>query len=158
MSNELLQNSTEVLGLMAQAEAGVRDFYAACAAQWEEDKEFWLTLAAEEDGHFKAVQRMVALAEVHPERYAMRGGFDPVAYVAFIDWVRSCKIAAANGTMDQPQAVQAAGTIENTVLESRIQELVITSDPEFLALLGSITEQTGKHAIMVKGRTKGLIK
>ena len=156
MVKALLDNLTDVLELAAKAELCVRDFYRACASQWEKDKEFWLSLAAEEDGHYETVLQMVSMVKAHPERYTMLHLFNPETYRTFVDWVSSNTLAVQSSTMEKSDAVLAAKIIEHTILESRIQELVNTEDKEYLALLGLIIDQTKIHAGLVEDRAGAL--
>lgn len=158
MEKTYLYSSADVLELAALAEAGVRNFYRACANQWPEEGEFWLGLATEEDGHYNMVNRMLELVKAAPDRYPLRGPFAAGAYRSFIDWVLSMTAGATNGALANKEAVEISNTIEATILESQLQDLVRTTEPEYLRLIGQIIEQTRRHAIMVTARAKGLIK
>jgi len=158
MEKESLNNSADVLEFVALGEAGVRNFYRACARQWPEEDDFWQGLAAEEDGHHKMVARMLELVKAAPDRYSLSGPFVPHAYRAFIDWVVSMTAGVSNGTLSNSEAVGISQTIESTILESQLQQLVVTSEPEYLRLIGQIVDQTHRHSIMVTARAKGLIK
>jgi len=51
MTSPMLSRTVEALELMAQAESTVERLYETCAAQWQEDKDFWQGLALEEKNH-----------------------------------------------------------------------------------------------------------
>jgi hypothetical protein len=152
MVDEILNDVGEVLDLMALAEARVRNFYRACAGQWERDKEFWLGLAAEEDAHYARVMRLSAMAAASPAAYSLRGGFKPAAYRSFADMLRDSALAVSCGAMDETEAVRTAQLVENSILESSVLRAVATENKEFLELLAGMEEQTRGHAALVKAR------
>lgn len=158
MGNDTLKNVGEVLDLMALAEARVRNFYRACAGQWERDREFWLDLAAEEDAHYAVAMRLSALAAANPGNYSLQGGFNAAAYRSFADMIRDNTLAVSCGAMDEPEAVRTAQLIENSILESSVLGAVSTGDKEFLALLSGLAQQTHAHSAMVKARFEGVIR
>lgn len=151
METIYLHDSAEVLELLGQAEAGVRKFYRACRAQWPAESDFWLGLA-EEEGHYMVAGRLLELVKAHPERYPLRRRFAPGAYRAFIKWVTACTAGVSNCSMRNEEAVDISNTIETTILESRVQDLVRTADPEYLELAGRMTGQARRRAGLVKVR------
>ncbi|OGR81752.1 MAG: hypothetical protein A2X32_09725 [Elusimicrobia bacterium GWC2_64_44] len=158
MENETMKNVGDVLDLMALAEARVRNFYRACAAQWERDREFWLTLAAEEDTHYATAIRLCRLAEAKPEDYTLESGFSAEAYRSFAEVIRDNTLAVSSGAMEETEAVHTAQMIENSILESSVLRAVRTENKEFQALLSGMADQTREHAAMVKARFAGVIR
>jgi rubrerythrin len=156
MGKIFLDNRAYVLEMIAQGEAGVGNFYRACAARWPEDREFWLGLAAEKEEHYRMVQRMYMLVKAYPERYTLRSQFGSSAYRSFISWVLTMATGVSNGMLTCPEAIDISHTIELTILESKVDELIATAEPEYLNMIGRISEQTRKHAALAEARAKGL--
>lgn len=158
MKNDTPKTVGEVLDLMALAEARVRNFYRACAAQWERDRGFWLGLAAEEDAHYATALRLSRLAEADPGAYSLESGFSAEAYASFAEMIRDNTLAVSGGAMDENEAVRTAQLIEHSILESSVLRAVRTENREFLSLLSGMAEQTREHSAMVKARFEGVIR
>jgi len=158
MNKRELKCVLEILELMVKTEAKVGRFYRACAAKREEESEYWLDLAAEEDGHAGMVMRMISLVTAHPELYTVARTPDPDYYKSFMDWIDSNTGEITNSADGGEKAVKAAQDIENAVYESKFQELVTTSDKEYQTLINEIADQTRRHAAMVKAKAVNLIK
>jgi len=155
MQNETPKTVGEVLDLMALAEARVRNFYRACAVQWQRNREFWLGLAAEEDAHYATAMRLARLAEANPGDYTLESGFSADAYKSFAEVIRDNTLAVSAGAMDETEAVKTAQLIENSILESSVLRAVNTENEEFLTLLSGLAQQTLRHSAMVKARLEG---
>ena len=143
-------NIIEMLQMLARIETGIADYYRACAEQWEQDREFWLDLARQEDGHCAMFKRMAALVGAAPERYSLRAPFNPQRSETFIGWMASCADEIKSGDLDRLGGFKAAAEIERTILEGNMQGLVLTNDSDFQQIVDTIVEQSKMHAVLIK--------
>ena len=158
MDKQDLKRVLEILELMVRAERKAGDFYRACAERRKNESDYWLDLAAEEEGHAGMVMRMRSLVLAHPELYNVNRPLNTDHYSSFIDWIESNIEEVLNDPSGAEKAVKVAQDIENTVYESRFQELLSTSDDEYRTLVDEIVDQTRRHAAMVKAKAGNLIK
>lgn len=158
MEKTELERVTGILGLMSEAEAAVRDFYMACAVCWEKESDLWRDFAEEEAGHVRILERMTSLITGSPELYSVNRPFNLSAYRAFISQVRFNTEEVSRGVMPNAKAVDIAGDIEKSILESKIQELVSTEEKEYLDLVAEIINQTRRHRDVVKAMACGILK
>ena len=140
----------EMLELLARIETGIADYYRACAAQWAQDREFWLFLAKQEDGHCAMFKRMSELVGAAPERYKLRAPFNPKLSESFLGWLASSADEVKNGTIERRMSFKVAMNIEKTILEGNIHELVLTDDMDFKKIVDTIVEQSNLHEASIK--------
>lgn len=147
-----LQNLSDLMKLMAATERLFADFYRLCAEIWEEDREFWLATAAEEEKHAKNIERLSQLVAARPDRFTIRRSFNQTAIRTIMTGIEGYMKRLKAGQITRFQAMILARDLEASVMEKNYAEIVQTSDLEYLELMTEITQDTKRHKYSIEQR------
>lgn len=151
-----LQNLIDVMKLMAMAEQLVADFYRTCAENFEEDRSFYMAIAAEEEKHARNIEKMLKMITLKPECFEMGRPFNQTALRTFMAGVEGNLTRLKEGVLSRERAMCLAYDVENAVIEKNYHEIVRTTDLEYVALLQEITKETVHHRESIEQRIQAL--
>ena len=151
-----LQDLTDTMTMMAAAERLVGDLYRDCAEIWEEDRAFWLEIAAEEEKHARHLERMAQILALKPERFETGRPLNRTSVQTFMNGIKGLRQRLKEGMITRERAVFAARDVEASVLEKCYHEFLRTSDTEYLTLVNGITQETGDHRDRIEKRIQEL--
>jgi hypothetical protein len=140
-----LKDLLGVMEIMAANERLIGSFYQSCAETWEQDRIFWLTIAAEEEKHAKNIQRMAQIISLKPEQFQIGRFFNMAAIQTVMAGIRGHLKRLKEKQMTRGQAIFVARDIESSLIEKNYGEIVKTGDIEYLTLMKEVTEETEKH-------------
>ncbi|MBN1226848.1 MAG: hypothetical protein JXA79_07640 [Deltaproteobacteria bacterium] len=140
-----LKDLLGIMEIMAANERLIGNFYQSCAETWEQDRIFWLTIAAEEEKHAKNIQRMAQIISLKPEQFQIGRFFNMAAIQTVMAGIRGHLKRLKEKQMTRGQAIFVARDIESSLIEKNYGEIVKTGDIEYLTLMKEVTEETEKH-------------
>jgi len=153
-----LQNLLAVMTMMAETERLIADFYRTCADLWEEDREFWLSIVAEEEKHAANLDRMARIVAARPERFEIGRPFNQAAIRTVTAGIESQLKRLKEDRVTRERLLYMARDTEASVIEKFYGEIVRTSDVEYLTLLKEITQETLDHKRGIEERIQALKK
>lgn len=133
------------MNTMAAIERLIGDFYQECGEIWEEDRTFWMHIAAEEEKHAQYIERMAEIVALKPERFEIGRPFNQAAAQTVMAGIKKNLKRMKEGLITQERAMFITRDIEHSLMEKNYGEIVKTSDPEYLMLVREIMEETGTH-------------
>jgi hypothetical protein len=142
----------EALGLMAEAEGAVGEFYRACADLSPMDRSFWLRMAGEEDAHRKSIQTIADMISRSPEKFSPGRPFTPPAARTFLSFVRRYTAGLRKEEIPREKLFFIARDLERSLLEFSFFEIVTSADPGFQNIVKEISAQTAEHKIRLEKR------
>jgi len=153
-----LQNLLSVMKMMAETEQLVANFYRSCGDQWEEDREFWLSIVAEEEKHAGNLDRMARIVAARPERFELGRPFNQAAIRTVTAGIESQLKHLKEDRVTRERLLYMARDMEASVMEKFYGEIVRTSDVEYLTLLKEITNETFDHKRGIEERIQAVKK
>lgn len=140
-----LQDLLGIMKMMADNERLIGSFYQSCAETWEQDRTFWLNIAAEEEKHARNIERMVQIISLKPEQFQIGRLFNTVAIQTVMAGIKGQLKRLKEKQMTRKQAIFVARDIESSLIEKNYGEIVKTRDIEYLTLMKEVTGETEKH-------------
>jgi rubrerythrin len=156
IKSEILQNLIDVMKLMAAAELYIADFYRNCAEIYEEDRAFWLAIVAEEAKHAKNIERMTQIIALKPERFEIGRPFNQTAIRTIMTGIEGHLKRLKEGPITRDRLMLMARDIESSVMEKYYDEVVRTTDVEYLSLMNEVTKETRDHRHSIEQRIQAL--
>jgi hypothetical protein len=141
-----------VMGMMADLELKVSEFYRECGDLWPQDKEFWSSLEKEEISHSGSLQKMAELFSARPERFAMNRPYNIASLSLALTGVQSLLLRLKKGQIHKENILFAARDLEQSLLENKPWEVLKTGDGEYTAILRDIAAQTLAHRRRLENR------
>lgn len=154
MPDKSLEDVLEAAEIMVEAEKAVAKFYTACSEVFSSSERFWGGLAEEEIIHAEAIAKLAQLIRKKPYRFEP-GDLLPLADLrGFVAKIYEKVGDVREGFLKEPGALLLAYQIENTVIESKYPEVVLTDDPNYAQILSNLVLRTRRHREMVRDRLK----
>jgi hypothetical protein len=155
MDRPTLAHILAVLAAMAQSEIAVAKLYQLCAEPEGDARQFWLTLEHEELRHAQQVDRLAEIIAQRPDRFTPKRAMNVAAiqtFTRFVDSIAQRILANEILRTDQRRLLTAARDVEQSIIESRYHELVISDEPEFRTLIQAIVADTTDHKNRIVAR------
>lgn len=135
----------DALKVLADLELTMGEFYKTCADTWPEDRAFWITIYRQEQQHAHYIEKMSSLIADSPEKFMLGKRCNPAAINTVISGIRkNIELVKANA-LTKIKTLYIACDLEKSALENKIDEIVTTGDPGFMALAQEIVAQTKHH-------------
>ncbi len=144
MDNIELNKVREYFSAVAEAEAAVGEFYALCHEYWP-DEELWPKIAAEEAVHAGAVRKMLELVAKSPDSFAVLKPLSPTPVRLFIEGVKANAAKVRGMVYNKTNAMAVSRDLEQSIIESRYDQLLACADPAYKALAGGLTADSRVH-------------
>jgi hypothetical protein len=144
------------LGLLAESEAGISEFYGLCAgAAAADEKKFWKQMSESELRHQENIKKMITMIEKKPEDYKPGVSFSPASIRAFSLQVRGMVEDLKAGKIPSDKLYSVADEIENSIVEMDYSKIVKTDNAEFNKLVQEIDAESRDHRESVKAKIAG---
>jgi len=144
-----LKGILETLVLMEEMEQVVSEFYKLCADTWPIDLQFWAELSNEELEHKKNVAAMCQIVSNKPEHFEKGRPFNILATQTIITGIRNNIEKLGKGEIREDNAISIARDIEQSFIEFRYSEILITTDVEYNTLVQKIVKETAQHKMKI---------
>jgi len=134
-----------IMGMMAELELKISEFYRECGDFWKQEKDFWASLEKDELSHAESVRKMADILLARPERFEENRPFNPVSLAVALSGIQTNLQKLKEGQLQGPNLLSIARDIEQSLLESKAGEILKSSDREYQNLLHTIESQTHAH-------------
>lgn len=141
---------------LQKVESTASDYYAACALQWEHDREFWAGLVKDEMAHAQHIKQAAEMIRRRPSDFTPGRSFTKEAAQIFIARIRENIEKVAHGDLAEDKALYFARIIEQALIEFKYLELVESKNSDFLDLLREVTGRTDEHLASVNKKIASL--
>jgi rubrerythrin len=156
MEGRMNRQQHHILELLANMEKSVGDLYRVFAAQFPEEEEFWLEVAAEEDQHERWVLSVITGTEEGNIKLRKQK-IDPAQIEKVIADIQETGRKASAGHMTLFEALKVAHDLEDMLLERRIFEILASVyKGDTSGIMQDLAEATKVHAIRIKVKTDEL--
>lgn len=145
MTGSSLQEMMKILNAMVQAELAVSELYRACDALWKEDGQFWAGLQKQEIRHAQHIRKMMEILSRKADRFAQNPSFNVTAVEHFAAYVGEIRERLKKGGLNKKEALFILRDIEQSIIESKYQDVLRTEDAEFRTLAKQIAWETYEH-------------
>jgi rubrerythrin len=144
-----LQNVKNILELLTEFETLVADYYLACAEKWEEGREMWASIHKDEKKHAAYIKVISIMIDRQPEDFSVGGKFKEfaieVAVLAAMDRLRKKIDEVKSLKISMKDAIIFSGSIELSLLEHIVSDVIETSNPKYRKMIDSILSDTERH-------------
>lgn len=151
-----LHNLLEVMKMMAVNEQLIADFYRTCAEIWEEDRAFWSAIVADEEKHAKNIEKMAQIIALKPGIFEIGRPFNKIAIQTIMTGIEGQHKRLKEGLIPRDRLMVVARDIEASLIERHYNEVVRTTDAEYIKLMNEITRETIDHKNVIEQRIQAL--
>lgn len=134
-----------IMGMMAELEMKISEFYRQCGDLWKQEKDFWAGLEKEEVSHAQSVRKMAHILLARPERFEEGRPFNPVSIAVALAGIQNNLQKLKEGQLRGLHLLFMARDMEQSLLETKWGELLKSKDMEYQDLLQTIESQTHAH-------------
>ncbi len=146
------QELDELLGLLIENERQIGRYYRTMVDLIPEHKATWESLSSQEEGHAAALEGIRQAAQENPGLYAP-GKYSPDAVRMTIRETGEMIGKIERREVHPRYAVTFVTDIENSLLESRVEQAVKTDLIEVRNTLNRLREQTESHRDLLRSIT-----
>lgn len=155
MDEDELARVLDTLAALAEHERALAGLYAACGAVWSGDVGLWADLAASERGHAACLATMADMVSGRPAAFSPGRPFTAAAGRLQVAYVEGRTRAVEAGGMARRTALLMAREIERSIIETRLDELLETDDPDYLTVADKVVAETGAHYRLLEHELQG---
>ena len=138
-------NLQDIVKLLIELELAMGEFYETCSLRWPEDENFWKNIGGQELQHADYLQKMSDIISTGSEKFMLGRKVNPLAINTVVSGTKRNRELVTSNTLTKIKTLYVARDMENSALESRLDQIVKTDDLEFLELAGKILLQTQNH-------------
>jgi len=139
----------ELIALVIENERQLARYYRAMVDLIPKSKSTWVLLSYEEEGHANALERVRKVVESRPFLF-LPGRYQAVTVRQMIRDVSTMIDDIQNRKVNPQFALTFISDIEGALLETRLDEIVITTVPEVLEIIHLLKEQTAFHRDLLR--------
>ncbi len=144
IENEL-REAEEILNLFYKCETKMSLLYRKCGQVFPAEKEFWEWLSKEEELHAYYIQEMIELLRDSPGEYKRGRPFNRKALITVIRGVEYNIEHLSSGKKGMLQMLSIALDIENSLIESKFREFILSENDDYKKLSEKIAGDTSFH-------------
>ena len=145
MNQVNLQKLQETLKILINLELTMGEFYKTCSMVWPEDQNFWKGIREQEFQHAKYLEKMSDMIATSPDKFLLGRNFNPFAINTVVSGINKNIEFIKSNAFTKIKALYLARDMEESALESKLDEIVKTEDLGFLEFVSKIHVQTQKH-------------
>ena len=142
-------NISKTLGMMAELEMTISEFYKCAGDLWKEDCEFWADLAQAEASHAEYIRKMADILNKKPQEFEPGRPLNTAAINTAISGVRNYIQRLRNGEFNKKQTLFISRDTEQSILESKYTEILKTKEAEYQKLISEVASQTAIHKTLL---------
>mgnify|MGYP005855047569 CR=1 FL=1 len=151
-----VQAIVDVLKMLQELESAIAEFYTTCAQHFEENKNFWLRMAAQETGHSQNLSKMAEIILKDYQHFERSRVFNPAALKTIISGIIDAIQKVRSGKIPKSNILFIARDIEKSLVEARYSEIVQSSNVEYQNFLKEILSQTHDHQRLIDGQIENM--
>ena len=145
MNQVNLEKLQDTLKILISLELTMGEFYKICSTTWSEDENFWKGIGEQELQHAKYLQKMSDMISTSPDKFVLGRNFNPLAINTVVSGMKKNIELIKSNALTKVKALYLARDMEESALESKLDEIVKTEDLGFLEFARKIHVQTQKH-------------
>jgi rubrerythrin len=149
------ESQNAILEMLAENEENVGRLYTAYAGRFPDRREFWSGLADEERLHATWI-RMLKEMMLGGQLLFNAGRFDSAAIKTFSDQIESEIAKTASAGLSLSEALAAALSIEENLVESKYFEALESDSPVLQRLLKDLETATREHGQRIREEKEAL--
>jgi hypothetical protein len=155
MNADELPRVLETLAALGDHETSLASLYAACGHVWNDDTALWEGLAASERGHAECLALMARVVAERPAAFELGRPFGAAAGRLQAGYVENRTHEVEAGGMARRTALLMAREIERSIIETRLNELLVTKESDYLAIADRVVAETGVHYRLLERELRG---
>lgn len=143
--SQLAVRITSVLKPMADAETSLSAFYMLCAKAQPERTAFWNSVSRDELHHAANIDEMIEIIYKKPHLFKEGRIFREAAIKTFVNGINIYVDKLMKNEVPIRNLLYIARDFENTMIETKYAEAIISDDPTFNAFIEEIKKQDEGH-------------
>ena len=144
-TNQILQT----LENLCHLESAMADYYLACSEKWKSISSLWMELAIEEEHHEKIIGDLARVVKVHPDQFKPGLKVEPTAISSFVENINEKTSDVMKGQVTLSAALTFALGIEESIIEGRFFELIISGNQRYLKFMEAMSRDLAQHRQMI---------
>lgn len=144
-----IKNVRNILSLLAQLESLIGDYYLACAERWDEGSDVWESIRKDEIKHAEYINRIISMIDENPDKFSTGKKFNEIAIevatFSALDRIRINIDKIKNHELSRKEALDFSYTIEQSVLEHLLGDIIETRNTECNEMINEILSDTERH-------------
>jgi len=145
MNHVNLEKLQGTLKILINLELTMGEFYKTCSTIWPEDENFWKGIGEQELQHAQYLQKMSDMISTSPDKFVLGRTFNPLAINTVVSGIKENIELIKSNALTKVKTLYVARDMEESALESRLDEIVKTEDLGFLEFARKIHLQTQQH-------------
>ena len=140
-TNQILQTLDDLCHL----EAAMAAYYLACSEKWGLKSSLWMGLALEEERHEKIIRDLIRVVKAHPDQFETGLRVDSTTVESYVDNVNEMTSDIMKGRVNLDAALTFALGMEESILEGRFFEVLISQNQKYLAFMETMSRELAHH-------------
>ncbi len=134
----------EVIDLIKQIEFNLSKFYLQASGKFPADRNFWIRLHEEEDNHGRLISELREVVEKNPADFKL-GKYKVQKLENYLDAIENQALRLQLGEMDRVAAFIASVDFENSFVEMRPFEAIVSDNQRFIVIREALMRETKEH-------------
>ncbi|MGD8353249.1 MAG: hypothetical protein PVJ01_03710 [Pseudomonadota bacterium] len=130
---------------LSRLESSMAAYYLACSERWKEQSSLWMDLALEEEHHENIIQNLSKVVRTHPEQFEQGLEAESTAVMSYIDNITEMTNDIRRGKVALDEALTFALGIEESILEGRFFEIIISKNRKYLSFMKAMDSDLASH-------------
>jgi hypothetical protein len=136
---------------LSRLESAMAAYYLACSEKWSGQSSLWMDLALEEENHEKVLRNLSKVVKTHPDQFEQGLAVESTAIESYIDNIAEMTTDILKGKVALDEALTFALGIEESVIESRFFEVIISRNQKYLKFVEAMSSDLASHRQRIIG-------
>ena len=141
----------QTLENLCHLEAAMAAYYLACSEKWRSITSLWMELAIEEERHEKIIGNLARVVQTHPDQFKPGLKVESTAISSFVENITEKTSDLMKGQMTLSAALTFALGIEESIIEGRFFEVIISRNPTYLKFMEVMSRDLEQHRQLIVG-------
>lgn len=146
MNGKILEETLDTLKRMVELELWMGKLYNLCAVNFPEESAFFGAIEAMEIKHSQNITRMIKLVSDNPDNFQVGRRINSIVIKNFISDIEGTIRKIQSNEINFPQILFFAQSYENSIIEKKYNEFLLTASADYTALSAEIVQDTVAHA------------
>lgn len=144
----------EILKILMRSEILLAKYYNLAATKFEEDREFFLSIAKQEVENFQNIKKMINIVIRNQKNFLRNEAFKKEAAELFLKGVESIVSLMEKENWDKIKFISVALDYEKSIMENKYSNILKTDSLEYNFLLREIEKATQSHILALEDKFK----
>jgi hypothetical protein len=155
MDADELPHVLDTLAALGDHETSLAGLYSPCGHAWSDDAALWRRLANSKRGHAHCLALMARIVAEQPAAFALGRPFSAAASRLQAGCVANRTREVERGGMARRTGLLMAREIERSIIETRLNELLKTTERDYLAIVDRVVAETDAHYRLLERELQG---